>query len=127
MFIGLYIFIPNTKVKLKHAWFPGILAGTAFQAFQFFYVNSQIWVSNYNAIYGSFAAIPMFLLWTQISWTICLFGAEMSYVSQNLVRSISEKKVQISAADIMISFAPLYFQPSARVLQKKRHLTLQKK
>ena len=84
MFIGLYIFIPNTKVKLKHAWFPGILAGTAFQAFQFFYVNSQIWVSNYNAIYGSFAAIPMFLLWTQISWTICLFGAEMSYVSQNL-------------------------------------------
>lgn len=84
MFIGLYIFIPNTKVKLKHAWFPGILAGTAFQAFQFFYVNSQIWVSNYNAIYGSFAAIPMFLLWTQISWTICLFGAEMSYVNQNL-------------------------------------------
>ena len=113
MFIGLYIFIPNTKVKLKHAWFPGILVGTAFQAFQFFYVNSQIWVSNYNAIYGSFAAIPMFLLWTQISWIICLFGAEM--------------KVQISAADIMISFAPLYFQPFARVLQKKRHLTLLKK
>lgn len=84
MFTGLYIFIPNTKVQLKHTWFPGILAGTAFQAFQFFYVNSQIWVSNYNAIYGSFAAIPMFLLWTQISWTICLFGAEMSYVSQNL-------------------------------------------
>lgn len=84
MFIGLYMFIPNTKVKLRHAWFPGILAGTAFQAFQFFYVNSQIWVSNYNAIYGSFAAIPMFLLWTQISWTICLFGAEMNYISQNL-------------------------------------------
>lgn len=75
---------PKHQSQLKHAWFPGILAGTAFQAFQFFYVNSQIWVSNYNAIYGSFAAIPMFLLWTQISWTICLFGAEMSYVSQNL-------------------------------------------
>ena len=84
MFIGLFIFIPNTKVRLQHAWLPGILAGSAFQAFQYFYINSQIWVSNYNAIYGSFAAIPMFLLWTQISWTICLFGAEMSYVSQNL-------------------------------------------
>lgn len=84
MFIGLFIFIPNTKVRLRHAWLPGILAGSAFQAFQYFYINSQIWVSNYNAIYGSFAAIPMFLLWTQISWTICLFGAEMSYVSQNL-------------------------------------------
>lgn len=84
MFIGLFIFIPNTKVRLSHAILPGILAGSAFQAFQYFYINSQIWVSNYNAIYGSFAAIPMFLLWTQISWTICLLGAEMSYISQNL-------------------------------------------
>lgn len=84
MFIGLFVFIPNTKVKLRHAIIPGILAGSAFQAFQYFYINSQIWVSSYNAIYGSFAAIPMFLLWTQISWSICLFGAEMNYVSQNL-------------------------------------------
>lgn len=84
MFISLFIFIPNTKVKLKFAWLPGILAGSAFQAWQFFYINSQIWVSNYNAIYGSFAAIPLFLFWTQISWTICLVGAEISYVSQNL-------------------------------------------
>lgn len=84
MFIGLYTFMPNTKVKFSHAWLPGVLAGSAFQAFQYFYINSQIWVSNYNAIYGSFAAIPLFLLWTQISWSICLFGAEMSYVSQNV-------------------------------------------
>lgn len=84
MFTALFIFIPNTKVKLSHAWLPGIIAGSAFQAFQYFYINSQIWVSSYNAIYGSFAAIPMFLLWTQISWTICLFGAEMCYISQNL-------------------------------------------
>ena len=84
MFISLFMFIPNTKVKLRHAWIPGILAGSAFQAWQYFYINSQIWVSNYNAIYGSFAAIPLFLLWTQISWTICLVGAEISFVSQNL-------------------------------------------
>ena len=84
MFIGLFIFIPNTQVRLRHTWLPGILAGSAFQAFQYIYINSQIWLSSYNAIYGSFAAIPMFLLWAQISWIICLFGAEMSYVSQNL-------------------------------------------
>ena len=84
MFIGLFVFIPNTKVKISHAIIPGILAGSAFQLFQYIYINSQIWVSSYNAIYGSFAAIPMFLLWTQISWCICLFGAEMNYVSQNL-------------------------------------------
>ena len=84
MFTALYIFMPNTKVKFKFAIFPGIIAGTAFQAFQYLYIGSQIWVSRYNAIYGSFAAIPMFLLWTQISWSICLYGAQLRYVAQNL-------------------------------------------
>lgn len=83
MFTGLYIFMPNTRVLFKNAIIPGFIAGAAFQVLQFFYINSQIWVSNYNAIYGSFAAIPMFLLWTQISWSICLFGAELSYCNQN--------------------------------------------
>ena len=58
MFTGLYIFMPNTKVKFKHALIAGILAGSAYQAFQFLYINSQLWVSKYNAIYGSFAALP---------------------------------------------------------------------
>ena len=84
MFTALYIFMPNTKVKLKFAIVPGILAGSAFQAFQYLYIGSQIWVSRYNAIYGSFAAIPMFLLWTQFSWSICLYGAQLCYVAQNL-------------------------------------------
>ena len=83
MFTGLYIFMPNTRVRFKNAIVPGFIAGAAFQVLQYFYINSQIWVSNYNAIYGSFAAIPMFLLWTQISWSICLFGAELSYCNQN--------------------------------------------
>ncbi|WP_071144996.1 YihY/virulence factor BrkB family protein [Bacteroides ihuae] len=84
MFAGLYVFMPNTKVKFRHALIAGILAGTAYQAFQFLYIGSQLWVSRYNAIYGSFAAIPMFLLWMQISWTICLFGAELTYAGQNV-------------------------------------------
>lgn len=84
MFTALYIFMPNTRVKFKYAIIPGIIAGSAFQAFQYLYIGSQIWVSNYNAIYGSFAAIPMFLLWTQISWSICLYGAQLCYVAQNL-------------------------------------------
>lgn len=84
MFTALYIFMPNTKVRLKYAFGPGILAGTAFQAFQYLYIGTQLWVSRYNAIYGSFAAIPMFLLWAQISWSICLYGAQLCYVAQNL-------------------------------------------
>lgn len=84
MFTALYIFMPNTKVKFKHALISGILAGSAHQAFQFLYISGQLWVSRYNAIYGSFAALPMFLLWLQISWTICLFGAQLTYASQNI-------------------------------------------
>lgn len=84
MFTGLYVFMPNTHVKLRSAIVPGILAGVAMQWLQFFYIHSQLWVSGYNAIYGSFAALPLFMLWVQISWTICLFGAELSYTNQNL-------------------------------------------
>lgn len=91
MFTGLYIFMPNTKVKFKHALISGILAGTAHQAFQFLYISSQLWVSRYNAIYGSFAALPMFLLWLQISWTICLFGAGLTYAGQNIGNFSFEK------------------------------------
>ena len=84
MFICLYVFMPNTHVRLRSCIIPGILAGVAMQWLQLFYIHSQIWVSSYNAIYGSFAALPMFMLWVQISWTICLFGAELCYTNQNL-------------------------------------------
>ena len=84
VFIALYVFMPNTKVKLTCAIAPGILAGVAMQGLQIFYIYSQIWVSSYNAIYGSFAALPLFMLWVQISWLICLFGAELCYATQNM-------------------------------------------
>ncbi len=84
MFTGLYLYMPNTKVKFKPALVAGILSGTIFQFFQFLYISGQIWVTKYNAIYGGFAAIPLLLLWLQMSWTICLFGAQLSYTSQNI-------------------------------------------
>lgn len=82
-FIALYVFMPNTKVRIRSALIPGIIAGIAMQLFQYLYINSQIWVSNYNAIYGSFAILPLFMLWMQISWTIILIGAELTYATQN--------------------------------------------
>ena len=84
LFIALYVFMPNTYVKVRHVVVPGILAGIAMQALQIFYIHSQIFLSGYNAIYGSFAALPLFMLWVQISWTICLFGAELCYTNQYL-------------------------------------------
>ena len=84
MFTGLYVFMPNTTVKFKYAFLSGVLAGSAYQAFQYLYITSQLFVSKYNAIYGTFAALPLFLLWMQISWTICLFGALLTYACQNI-------------------------------------------
>ncbi len=81
---GLFLFIPNTKVKFKNAFIPGMITGIIFQAFLYIYIQIQMSVSSYNAIYGSFAIIPMFMLWADISWSIILFGVEMSYVSQNI-------------------------------------------
>lgn len=81
---GLFFFIPNTKVKFKNAFIPGMITGIIFQAFLYIYIQIQMSVSSYNAIYGSFAIIPMFMLWADISWSIILFGVEMSYVSQNI-------------------------------------------
>ncbi len=84
MFVALYVFMPNTHVRPQCAIVPGILAGFAMQGLQIVYIHSQIFLSSYNAIYGSFAALPLFMLWVQISWTICLFGAELCYTNQNL-------------------------------------------
>ena len=68
LFIALYVLMPNTHVKVKNAIVPGILSGIAMQVVQFVYIHSQMWVTGYNAIYGSFAALPLFMLWVQISW-----------------------------------------------------------
>ena len=86
LFFGLYVSMPNTHVEWRCAVVPGVIAGVAMQWLQLFYVHSQIWVTGYNAIYGSFAALPLFMLWVQISWTICLFGAELTFANQNLQR-----------------------------------------
>ena len=87
----LYTHIPNTEVKLRHAVWPGILAGIAFMGVQYFYLHYQIKLSSYNAIYGTFAAIPLFMLWLHISWMICLTGGQLCYANQSLEKYALER------------------------------------
>jgi membrane protein len=84
IFTVLYMYMPNTKVKFKHAFYGGLFAAIGFHLFQYMYINGQMWVSKYNAIYGSFALLPLMLLWMQLSWVICLIGAEIAYSGQNV-------------------------------------------
>jgi len=83
-FTFIFIFMPNTKVRFKSGLIGGIVAGTVFQVVQWVYINFQIGVAKYGAIYGSFAALPLFLIWLQTSWLIVLFGAEVSFAYQNV-------------------------------------------
>jgi membrane protein len=81
----IYLFAGQEQViqNVQAALAGGIIAGTIFQLVQTACVQFQVGVSTYNAIYGSFAALPLFLLWLKASWTIVLFGAEISYVWEN--------------------------------------------
>jgi membrane protein len=80
LFTILYALMPNRKVSLPAALAGGVLGGTLYQLTQWVYVYFQVGVAKYNAIYGSFAALPLFLVWLQLGWMIVLWGAEMSRV-----------------------------------------------
>ena len=84
VFTVLYLAVPNTKVKFRNALVAGLIAGSIFQLFQTLYINGQVYLSRYNAVYGGFAAIPLLLLWMRISCLIVLLGAEISYAAQNI-------------------------------------------
>ncbi len=94
LFTAVYIFIPNTKVKFKHAFVAGIICGTAFTISQWLYLSGQIWVSKYNAVYGSFAFLPLLMLWIHLAWLICLIGVIISYSSQNVYNFEYQKEIQ---------------------------------
>ncbi|MBN2125615.1 MAG: YihY/virulence factor BrkB family protein [Deltaproteobacteria bacterium] len=84
LFTFLYTFIPNTRVNFRSGVLAGIIAGSLYQVFQWVYITFQIGVAKYNAIYGSFAALPLFFIWLQFSWLIVLLGAEISFAHQNV-------------------------------------------
>jgi len=84
LFTLLYVIMPNTKVQFKYAFNAGLIVGIIFQITQILYIYFQVGVGRYGAIYGSFVALPLFLIWLQISWLIVLLGAEMSFAYQNL-------------------------------------------
>ncbi len=84
IFTLLYLVMPNTRVHLYPALVSGIVAGTAFQLVQWAYLTFQIGAASLGAIYGSFAALPLLLIWMQISWSLVLFGAEITHAAQNI-------------------------------------------
>ena len=99
IFTSAYYLVPNTKVSFKGALFAGVLCGTMFQIVQWLFLTGQVYVSKYNAIYGSFAFLPLLLVWLQLSWLIALSGVVLTYAWQNFDRfSYNDKVKDISQA-----------------------------
>ena len=100
MFTLIYMVIPNCKVRLHSATLAGLMAGTCFFLFQALYVYLIKWMTSYNAIYGSFAALPLFMLWMQNSWSILLIGCELSFAIQNEKRFDEERTLPSLSHDV---------------------------
>jgi membrane protein len=106
LFTFIYIFMPNAKVYFRDAIIAGVIAGTAFQLWQWIYIQFQVGVSSYGAIYGSFAALPLFLIWLQVSWLIVLAGAEMAVEVENdlFISNQEPHPLSIKAAALLVVY-----------------------
>lgn len=89
-----YLVMPNTRVKFRSAFVSGLLAGTAIQVIQIFYIQIQIGASRLGTLYGSFAAVPLLMVWIEMTWVVVLMGALLSYYLQNITRYEFEFDVQ---------------------------------
>ncbi|NDV20190.1 YihY family inner membrane protein [Pseudodesulfovibrio sp. JC047] len=90
-FMFMYAFIPYTRVNIVAALMGGVVGGVLWQMAQWLYINWQIGAAKYNAIYGSFAQLPLLLIWIYISWLIVLLGAEVSYSWQNINSFVKQR------------------------------------
>jgi membrane protein len=81
-FAFLFLTMPNTRTHIRSALLGGLIAGILFQGAQLLHVKLQVGVAKASAVYGVFAAIPIFLAWVQVSWTTVLVGAEVAFAHQ---------------------------------------------
>lgn len=129
LFSCIYVLMPNTRGKLVSRMLAGILAGTLFQIWQWIYINFQVEIFNYGAVYGTFAVLPLFLVWVQASWLIVLFGAELAahfeedhdiIFNRTNTRFISEKQ----SAVLILAYCMESFITGKTVTAKKIALEL---
>lgn len=92
LFVVIYLFVPNVRVRVAPRVIAGVLAGIAFQIWQWLYIRFQFEISSYGAIYGTFAALPLFLFWLQVSWLIVLAGAELASHIENETIFVDQHK-----------------------------------
>ncbi|MBR1575962.1 MAG: YihY/virulence factor BrkB family protein [Bacteroidales bacterium] len=81
---AMYKFIPAADVRYRNALIAALFSGAVFVIFQFLYLQTQMFVTRLNAVYGAIAAVPLFLMWLNFSWQIVIYGAQLSFAIQNV-------------------------------------------
>lgn len=98
-FTAMYILVPNTRVKFVPALIAGVICASLWEGAFKIFTSFNIGLTNYNKIYGTFAVLPIFIIWLYISWIIVLIGAQLSHVIQN-IRSFQQ---ELEAVDFSFS------------------------
>lgn len=83
LFGFVFIFMPNHKINIKAGMIAGVVTGVLSYLLQWVYLSLQLGASSYNAIYGSFAALPLLVVWLQAGWMVVLLGCEVAFFLQN--------------------------------------------
>jgi len=92
LFTMIYVIMPNVKVKFVNGLIAGVVAGTIFQITQWGFINFSFLMGNYGAVYGGLAVLPLFFIFSQLSWTVIFIGGELSYAIQVEPDYIPEEK-----------------------------------
>lgn len=116
-FVAVFMFIPNTKVMFRPALIGGFTSAFLAIVLQELMVRVGVGVTRLSQIYGTFAYIPIFLFWLQMSWTILLFGAELAFAIQNRDTYAEEQAAVRASMVSKLWVAYSLMQEAVRVFQ----------
>ncbi|NCD22348.1 MAG: YihY family inner membrane protein [Spartobacteria bacterium] len=118
----LYVFVPNTRVRLRSALVSSLLTTLVFLGWMQMFTVMQVGVVNYNRIYGAFAAVPVFMLWMYVTWVILLLGAEFTFALQNSDTYQLESAADTASVRARILVALMVLRRAGRALAGERDL-----
>ena len=118
----LYVFVPNTRVRLRSAFTSSLLTTLVFLGWMRMFTVMQTGVVNYNRIYGAFAAVPVFMLWMYVTWVILLLGAEFTFALQNSDTYQLESAADTASMRSRILVALMVLRRAGRAMAGEREM-----
>jgi len=88
---AMYRYVPNTQVKWSHAWAGGLFASVAMELAKRLLVIYLAQVPTYSVVYGTFATVPILLVWIYLAWVIILLGAVIAAYLPSLMAGVARR------------------------------------